>query len=465
MSNDQQKHDDLTAILNEIYADTLPTTDRMDLENRGRSQETTSYLSFEQDDEEPIAQTAQFEVGEEDVRTFESSSNTVEMPGTSTRVIDVAESDTEKKASDKEDEEYEVRGLYEEGMGYLKALIYLVCVLAVSLLLAWPIRVAIVDVTGIGRSTMNIDVRVPEGASTQDVAELLKDEGIIESPLFFRVFCRLMKADGSFHPGVHTVSANMGYAGIADGLQTLEMRETVTVTIREGSTIDAIAKQMEESGVCTSKEFYTALTTISYDDYDFIAELTAEERAGRAYLLEGYLFPDTYEFYMDGAAETAIRTMLDNFAVRVDADTRASIKASGKTLNEVLILASIAQMEAGEDEDMPRVMRVVRNRLENTGAFPCLQLDSTEDYMLNLPSKITVADTDYNTYVRSGLPVGAICNPGLAAINAALNPSQEPDIMECFYFASIVSTGETEFFETFDEHEAWCIEHGVGMYE
>ncbi len=471
MNNEPEKRDDLESILDEIYSDTPPSADRLDLENRSTPRRNTAYLSFEQDDEETVAvastaPTATIIIGdeeEEDVRIYDGAPTKADKADGSTRVIDMPDGDDRGE----EDDDAPHKGFNSEAMGCLGSIIYVFVVLVISSVLAFFIYRAAVDVTGIGRSDMNIDVNVPEGASTQEVAELLKEKGIIEEPFFFRGYCRVTHADGTFHPGVHTLSANMGYDGIVDELQTLEMRDTVTVTIREGSTIDAIAKQLETFDVCTAKDFYTALVTYNFDDYDFIAELTEAERADRVYLLEGYLFPDTYEFYVDSSPETAIRTMLDNFARRVDADTRASIKASGRTLNEVLILASIAQMEAGMEEDMPRVMRVIRNRMENPDYFPYLQLDSTEDYLLNLlpTSGAQIVDTAYNTYERQGLPVGAICNPGLAAINAALNPSMEPDIVDCFYFASIVETGETEFFETFEEHEAWCIEHGVGMYQ
>ena len=469
MSNEPKNRNDLNSILDEIYSDTPPSVDRLDLENRSTSRRSTAYLSFEQDDDEyepaqATAATIMMDVPEEnDVRVYGGTPKRESQTDSSTRVIDMPDEENEDIGEGDEPR----RGRNSEAMGCLGSIIYVFVVLVISSVLAFFIYRAAVDVTGIGRPSMNIDVNVPEGASTQEVAQLLKDKNVIKEPFFFRAYCRVTHADGSFHPGVHTLAANMGYDGIVDELQTLEMRDTVTVTIREGSTIDMIAKQLEENDVCTTKEFYTALVTYNFDDYDFIAELTEAERADRVYLLEGYLFPDTYDFYVNSSPETAIRTMLDNFAKRVDADTRASIKASGKTLNEVLILASIAQMEAGEEEDMPRVMRVIRNRIENPTYFPYLQLDSTEDYLLNLlpTSGAQIVDTAYNTYERQGLPVGAICNPGLAAINAALNPSMEPDIVNCYYFASIVETGETEFFETFEEHEAWCVEHGVGMYQ
>ncbi|MGN0171245.1 MAG: endolytic transglycosylase MltG [Acutalibacteraceae bacterium] len=374
------------------------------------------------------------------------------------------EEEPEEALSDKKSKKEKKKN--KEAVGCLKSIIYVVFVVVIASVLAYYGYIAVVDVTGLGRDTIMIDVDIPEGASTEQIANLLAEEKIIEQPFFFRVFCRLTHADG-FQRGTHTLAANFGYSNIVEELQSAEQRDTVMVTIPEGATIDTIAKLMEENNVCPAKDFYTAVVTGNYEDYDFIAELTQEERKDRVYLLEGYLFPDTYEFYEDGSPETAVRKMLDGFNNRVDADTRASIKASGKTLNEVIIEASIAQKEAGKTEDMPRVARVLLNRLNNTAEFPCLQFDSTEDYLAALiptVNGITLVDTAYNTYERPGLPAGAICNPGIEAINAVLNPSEEENIINCYYFASIVETGESAFFETFEEHEAWCIEHGVGMY-
>ena len=372
-----------------------------------------------------------------------------------------------EESTEEDVEEYQkmVRG---EVWGCLKTVIYVVLVVAVALGLAAYIIHAGLDFTGIGRSNRMVDVVIEEGASTAQIAETLASYEIIRDPFIFRVYCRVMGEDGTFHPGVHTVSASMGYDGVCTELQQAEIRETVQVTIPEGTTVEGIVDILEKNEVCTSKDFYSAMLSVDFGaSYDFIAELTEAERQNRVYLLEGYLFPDTYSFYKNGSAETVIRTMLDNFAARVNADTRAAIKESGKTLNEILIQASIVQMEAGFKEDMPRVARVTQNRLNNPAEFPLLQMDSTRDYLMNLMSASDASgamDTYYNTYVREGLPVGSICNPGLDAINAVLNPSTEEEIINCYYFASIVETGETAFFETFAAHEAWCTEHGVGMY-
>lgn len=469
MSDEKRTNDELDAILEDLMGgatseETATAASEQPMPEENAASQGAAYVSFEDDDDDGI--TIADDLGRtrvlnaedgDNVRTFDGGATRL-IEGGATQVIPVEEADTtEEEAAPKRR-----KSKNSEALGCLKAMIYVFFVLLISVVLALFIFKAFTDVTGIGRSTTSVNIEVPSGASTQMIAEMLAEEDVIEEPLIFRLYCRLLGADGTFHPGVHIVSSNMGYDGIVEALQTLEQSETVTVMIEEGATVDRIATILEANDVCTAGEFYAALVTGDYEDYDFIAEITPEKRKDRVYLLEGYLFPDTYEFYVNGSPEAAIRTMLDNFAERVDADTRASIRAAGKTVDEVIIAASIVEKEAGFAEDMPRVMRVIENRLSSPDAFPRLQMDSTAEYLLS--GDAGSEDTAYNTYVREGLPVGAICNPGLDAIHAALNPSQEPDILHCFYFASIVETGETAFFETFAEHEAWCIEHGVGMY-
>lgn len=479
MSDEKQTHDEVDAILEDLFGTSAPTEAPADSESPAAKAPVTeapsspaqppessrdpAYVSFEEDGEDDVK--VADDLGSTRVVGSEGGVPASSDDNGATRMIDTSVPHT-PLSDDEEDEEEPAsrrrKSKNSEALGCLKAIIYIFVVLTLSVVLAMFIFKAFTDVTGIGRSSTSVNIEVPAGASTQMIAQMLAEEDVIEEPLIFRLYCRLVGADGTFHSGVHIVSSNMGYDGIVDALQTLEQSETVTVMIEEGATVDRIATILEANDVCTAGEFYAALVTGDYEDYDFIAEITEEQRRDRIYLLEGYLFPDTYEFYVNSEPEAAIRTMLDNFDERVDADTRASIRASGKTVDEVIIAASIVQKEAGFAEDMPRVMRVIVNRLQSPDAFPRLQMDSTAEYLLS--GSAEALDTAYNTYVREGLPVGAICNPGLDAIHAALNPSEEPEIIHCFYFASIVATGETQFFETFEEHEAWCIEHGVGMY-
>ncbi|MBR2319402.1 MAG: endolytic transglycosylase MltG [Clostridia bacterium] len=237
--------------------------------------------------------------------------------------------------------------------------------------------------------------------------------------------------------------------------------DTVWVTLREGLTIPEMAQVLEQNKVCSAADFITAVQTVDYD-YDFLKAVPATDQ--RAYRLEGYLFPDTYEFYLDSAATLVVNRLLANFQKRT-ADLLPQIEERGWTLDEAVIFASMIQGEADTKENMKKVSRVLHNRLAPNSGFPKLQLCSTRDYVNHLPE-----DTDfdlealkqaYNTYYREGLPIGAINNPGLDALRAALNPSNDATIKQCYYFATDYKTGITYFSKTYKEHQAIIKKYGI----
>ncbi len=357
-----------------------------------------------------------------------------------------------------------------KGMGCLKGMIYAIVVLGLAGLLAYVVVVGGLDFTGIARENVTVDINVPAGANTEQVAELLKENGLIDQPLFFRVYARLSGADGKWQPGGFSVQPDMGYSLLISSLQVTKERKTVKVTIPEGFTVYQIAERLENKGVCTTIEFYRALAQGDFSDYDFVAALDAIDTdtiAARYYKLEGYLFPDTYEFYAGCSGESAVRKFLDGFKMRLDTSLRSAMQAKGLTMDELIILASIVQGEAASTSDMQKVARVLQNRMENTATYPKLQCDSTRDYvtdMLAAGTDIVVSNDAYDTYVRDGLPVGAINNPGLDAIKAVLTPSEDADVMECYFFATDYLTGKTYFSKTYAQHQAVCRKYGIGMY-
>ncbi len=357
-----------------------------------------------------------------------------------------------------------------KGMGCLKGIIYAIVVLGLAGLLAYVVVVGGLDFTGITRENVTVDINVPAGANTKEVAELLKENGLIDQPFIFRVYARLSGADGKWQPGGFSVQPDMGYSLLIESLQVAKERKTVKVTIPEGFTTYQIAERLEKKGVCTTIEFYRALAQGDFSDYDFVAALDAIEPdtlAARYYTLEGYLFPDTYEFYAGCSGESAVRKFLDGFQMRMDTSIRSAMKAQDLTMDKLVILASIVQGEAASKDDMQKVARVLWNRLENTDVYPKLQCDSTGDYvtdMLAAGTDIQVSNDAYDTYVRDGLPVGAINNPGLDAVKAVLSPSEDADTMECFFFATDYLTGKTYFSKTYAQHQAVCRKYGIGMY-
>lgn len=354
--------------------------------------------------------------------------------------------------------------------GCLKRIIYILFILCVSAVLSYLLVTFLLDSMAFNREEKVVDLEIPMYSTTEDIAQMLEDNGLIDSAFCFRVFSKLTKADGKWQTGAFTVSPDMGYSTLIETLQTMTPRETVTVTIPEGFTVEEMAKRFEENNVCDSKSFYEAIIYGEYD-YDFIHAIPTiddgDEYAGRIYRLEGYLFPDTYNFYVGSSGETVVGRMLENFNNKMTDEVRSAIRDRGWTIDQAIIIASIIEGEAASKEDMEKVSKVLENRLAPDSGYPKLQLCSTRDYVKNiLPSidGLAVTSIAYNTYEREGLPVGAINNPGMQAIMAALYPSADKEMENCYFFATDYNTGITYFSKSFKEHEAICRKYKIGMY-
>ncbi len=377
---------------------------------------------------------------------------------------DVPEAEEPEEVSDAETDEKS-----ENGSGCLKKLLQAAITVVLAMLVAFFVIVYILDSSGLNKSDALVDLEVPSGASTAQIAELLKENGLIDHPFCFRIYSKLSKADGKYQKGMFSLSADMGYSNIVEALQTTVPRKTVTVTIPEGYTVDKIAALLEEKEVCKKEEFYQAVV---YEDFDFDfvkaipTDQDGEEYKGRIYRLEGYLFPDTYNFYVGSSGKTVIQRMLENFASKIE-PYRAVIQEKGYTIDQTVILASIIQGEAANVQDMKGVSRVLQNRMAPGSGFDKLQCDSTTMYVNGVLPKvdgITVTSSAYDTYTRKGLPVGAINNPGVQAIDAALNPSDDAAHAKAYFFATDYNTGITYFNETYAQHVKTCRKYRIGMY-
>lgn len=370
----------------------------------------------------------------------------------------------------KKQKKEEAEEIANEGPGCARRLLRYAVILLISVALSSVILFFLLDSLAINKDDKNVDVEIPAGANTEQIAEILEKEGLIQSSLYFRVYSRFTGADGKWQVGSFSLSTAMDYSSMIEALQTMVPRETVTVTIPEGKTVDEIAKILEKHGVCDPIEFYDAVMYGKFD-YDFVnaipTESDGEEYAGRKYRLEGYLFPDTYNFYLDSSGETVVQRMLDNFDQKLTDDLRKQIKKRGWTIDEAVIVASLVEGEAATKDEMEKVSKVLQNRMAPNSGFPKLELCSTRDYAKSLlPSAGTMSATSiaYDTYEREGLPVGAINNPGLQAITAALYPSTDPSVKNCYFFATDYDTETTYFSNSFREHENVCRKYGIGMY-
>lgn len=351
--------------------------------------------------------------------------------------------------------------------GCLKRMVFGLIILIISGALSYFAVIFLLDSLAINRSNKSVDFLIEPGDNTVDIAQQLVEKGVIDQPLCFRIFSKITGADGKYQIGAFTLTQDMGYSTIVEQLQTMTPRETVKVTIPEGYTVEEIAKLLEDAEVCEANSFYEAVISGSFD-YDFVnaipTAVDGEKYKGRIYRLEGYLFPDTYEFYIGSSGETVVATMLENFDKKLTSDIREQITKRGWTIDQAVIMASLIEGEAAKTDDMEKVSRVLANRLEPDSGFSKLQLCSTRDYVKDIvPSigGIEVTSVAYNTYLREGLPVGAINNPGLRALKAALNPSSDEEIMKCYFFATDYKTEITYFSKTFKEHQYICDKYDI----
>ena len=238
---------------------------------------------------------------------------------------------------------------------------------------------------------------------------------------------------------------------------------TVTVTFPEGLTLVQMAEKLEENKVCSASEFIALTNNYEYIQtlgYTFTEGITEPE--SRAFYLEGYIFPDTYEFYKGESPERALKRFLDNTERKLTAEYTQRAEELGYTLDEIITLASIIQEESYTHESVKNVASVLHNRLSSPN-FSRLQCDVTKNYIrTNIDnSPYLTGDTSsfaetYNTYECFGLPIGPITNPGLASIEAALYPAET----NYFYFVTD-SQWNYYYAETYAQHKANCNKVGL----
>ena len=282
-------------------------------------------------------------------------------------------------------------------------------------------------------------ITIPETGVDEDaLAKILADSGAIDKPEFFSLYCKVKKESmDAFAPGEYSLETDKDYEDIIDTLQggNQVRGEEVTVTIPEGYNALEIAQTMEDNEVCSRTEFLDALNNMDFTNYDIIASMGSGE--GRYYKLEGYLFPDTYNFYKGEELESVIGKMINNFQNRMTEQVYLMAESRGMTMDQVVIMASIIQGEAANTTDMFDVSSVLHNRLnfgaENDIFF--LECDSTMCYPYKNPQAIPETGAmdygAYNTYNVQGLPPGPICNPGAEAILAAVRPNDTQYLYFC----------------------------------
>lgn len=338
--------------------------------------------------------------------------------------------------------------------------IYVAAVVLGSMLLAGIGWILANDLCALDKGDETYTVTIEEGDGVFKIASKLKKAGLIELKGFFVLYEIFTGAKNDIDPGTYELNTSMDYRSLVHNMYDPDARRRaeeglVLVTIPEGYSVQQIVDLLAEKGIATKEELVAAVSNFDFgEEYPFIDN----SLTGQINRLEGYLFPDTYEFSTKKTAVFAIDTMLTNFNTKVSNELLSEIQESGYTFREIITMASIIEKEAiGDYEERTNVASVLYNRLNNPDAETAglLQVDASIDYALRLEGKdrsefSTELDSPYNTYIHAGLPVGPICNPSLASIRAALNPSQTD-----YYYYALGTDGVHHFFRTYSEHLAF----------
>lgn len=378
-------------------------------------------------------------------------------------------------------EEEELEPLEKEtGSGWLgggwKALIYTLVVLTVSVLLALLGWYGADDVLALTKSDRVVSVTISKQDDAAAIAERLHQKGLIRYPLLFRFYCWFSHAEEKIDAGTYELNNLFDYHALVNGMRGNTNRATDTVTIPEGYDCAQIFALLEERGVCAQAELYEAAANTPFD-YDFLQDIPY----GEENRLEGYLFPDTYEFYISNdvkavpgeRAEQVLVKFLDNYDKRFDGGlredigklneklrvkmtaegfTEAEIEESMMDENKIIIVASLIEKESAAVSESDTIASVIYNRLCSKN-YPLLEIDASVLYALGehkeyLTSQDLMVDSPYNTRRYPGLPAGPIANPGLGSIRAALYPEETN-----YYFYALGTDGRHHFSETYQQHE------------
>lgn len=363
------------------------------------------------------------------------------------------------------------------GHSLIKTVIWVLCIIIVSVGLAFGVIYAGADYMGIGfgrGEDANIEIKM--GTPAAEIAEQLEESGAVKIPFLFRMYAKLKHYDGQFKYGVYIFNTEAGYEGLCEMLINDGAKaETVTVTIPEGTgindftknvngekvTVPGIATLLEKAGVCSRSDFLDALDAVKRDS----KLLQCADDVRTYYTLEGYLFPETYSFYSydsEECAKLAVDKMLKESEKRITDSMFKRAEELGYSMNEILTMASIIQMESGiavtTDEakarlqdNMKGVASVFYNRLTSDDTGGTLGSSPTLFY----GDSFKQDDGRYNTQADNkfsaikGLPPGPLCSPGIDAINAALYPKTSD-----YYYFVTDSSGNFYFHKTLAEQNA-----------
>lgn len=297
------------------------------------------------------------------------------------------------------------------------------------------------------RNINGVKFVIKGGESSSQISNNLKKHNLIKNDLIFELYGWQTGLDDKLQPGEYEIPQNLNIKDVIKILTTIKSKVIAerNLTIIEGWQAKDIAQYLEKENFGSTQDFMVLIQKKAdwWDDYDF---LTAKPKNVD---LEGYLFPDTYRVYERATLPDITKKMLNNFNQKLTPELRQDISKQGKTIHEIITLASIIEKEVATQSDKKIVAGIFNSRLKL--GMP-LQSDATVNYLTGKKTvRPTLDDLSfeslYNTYKYAGLPPGPICNPGLSSIQAAIYPAQNP-----YYYFLNTPDGQVIFSKTYSEH-------------
>jgi len=341
----------------------------------------------------------------------------------------------------------------------LATFVWLALIVVIGVTAGRMLWICAADVLAFGREDKVVTVTVYEADTMEDIIDKLHAGGLIRYKSLFSLYANISDAEEDIKPGIYDLNTRYDYHALVNFMSPRSSREVIKLTIPEGYTCRQIFALLEENRICTAVDAAAYAAKGELSEYWFLENV---ER-GAENCLEGYLFPDTYEFYKNSTPKEAIERMLDNFDYRFNEEMIEKIDAINKKFHaeygvrEIVIIASLIEKESAAPGESPMISGVIYNRLFDWGSNPpLLNIDASIVYAQegNNARIDTGLDSPYNTYLYEGLTPGPIANPGLASLKAALNPESH----NYYYYVLNPSTGMHQFSTTYQEHQGYVRE-------
>lgn len=329
--------------------------------------------------------------------------------------------------------------------GFAKGMIVLVVALIVGLLsFTFMNHLMNPPAEEVELSGQTITITIPDGAGTEEIATILKENKLINSVFGFKLTSKLEGFDGTYKQGTYDVDTGLTKRQIMELLQSGKVAANLKITIPEGYNVQQIAEKVAETEICTAEEFISECNNGTFD-YDFLKDLPERE-----YKLEGYLFPDTYFLHESMTAHDIINAMLARFDKMYTKEYQKAVEESEYSLDEIVTIASMIEKEIKVADERPKAAGVIYNRLKKEMS---LGIDATVLYAVGktsgeLTQEDLNMDSPYNTRKNQGLPLGPISNSGESSFKAALYPEENNYL---YYVVEAVGKDNHVYCETYDE--------------